>query len=359
MTKLGIWFTQGFGNLFNALADIRSADTQQVFSLLCSHPHPQFVGQASADVYLTEPATKDEKAYLDFVLEVVKKHNVKVIFPSRRQAFFNKHAETLKGLGVTVATVASTRMLNKIDNKGQLYDTLKGKGLALVPLYSKAKTAQELRKAYRALKNAGERVCVKPTRGVYGSGFRVLKESPATMKDLLSESLTMPVADLCKRMRSDSSAEMLVMQYLDGDERSVDCLAINGVLVAGVVRRKSSSGVAPQVIENNPAVMAQVRALVGYLKLNGLFNVQFRDHKGSPYLLEINTRLSGRSYYATAAGVNLPYLAAQVFSGLAGADQLQSPPVQEGLLLGNVSHAVPLGVGEVVSLSVSPAKESC
>lgn len=345
MPKIGIWFTQGYANLFNALNDLRDGDTEGVFKLVCSHSHPQFVASAAADAYLVEPKGASEADYLAFVLATVEQHNIKVIFPSRKQAFFNRHAAQLRELGVRVATVASTATLQRIDNKAKLYASLVDKGIALIPQYFTARTADALGTAYRALKRQGLSVCVKPTHGVYGSGFRFLKDGPATMRDLLSESMTLPVADLRARMRRSPGSELLVMEVLEGDERSVDCLAVDGRLVAAVTRRKSASGVAPQVIEDNPVVMAQVRALTGHLKLNGLFNVQFKDHRGLPYLLEINTRLSGRSYYATAAGANLPHLAALAFSGTVPVDELKAGPLKTGLLLGNASHAVHLGVG--------------
>lgn len=346
MKKIGIWFTEGFSNLYNALTDLRNGDVEGRFTLVCSHSNPQFVAQAAADVYLVEPDTDNAADYLAFVEAAVREHNIRVIFPSRKQSLFNKHAQALRAMGVTVATVASTELLKTVDNKGRLYDQLSGLDIARIPAYQKARTAEGLDRAYSALKRAGYKVCVKPTRGVYGSGFRVLKESRATLADLLGEAPTIQLADLKHRLKSaKTGAELLVMQLLEGDERSVDCLAVEGRLIAAVTRRKSASSVAPQVIEDNEVVVGQVRALVRHLNLNGLFNVQFRDHNGQPYLLEINTRLSGRSYYATHAGVNLPYLGALVFSGVAQVDELKVPPVQDGLLLGNASHAVDLGVG--------------
>lgn len=357
MKHIGIWFTQGYSNLYNALSDIRSADVENKFLLVCSHPHAQFVGKAAADVYVEEPP-KGNADYLDFALNVVRTHNVKVIVPSRNQAFFNTHAAKFRELGATVATVASTRTLRRVDDKAELYDALVSTGLANIPAYQRASTADEVREAHFTLKALGYKTCIKPTRGVYGSGFRVLKETPATLADLLAESATIPLADLCARMKASPGKELLVMQLLEGDERSVDCLAVRGQLVAAVTRRKSASAVAPQVIESNPEVLTQVKALVKHLKLNGLFNVQFRDHKGRPFLLEINTRLSGRSYYATAAGVNLPYLAAQVFSGEVAVDQLAVPEPTAGLLLGNVSAAVDLGAGEPSRSSTLAGRES-
>lgn len=335
--KIGIWFTQGFANLYHALHDIRDADVGKKYSLICSHPNAQFVGFEAADVALVEPEGKEE--FMRFVLEVIKQYSVKVIVPSRRQAWFNKHKTKFARMGVTVLTVAESSMLHKIDNKAHLYRHLSGTGLVNIPLFETFKTCQDFDAAHARLSRKVKTLCVKPDRGVYGSGFRVLKKGKGSMLDLLNESLKLGVEDLRHRLSKDGSHTMLLMEYLDGAERSVDCLASNGELLVGVVRRKSTSSVEAQVVEYYPDLLEQVAQLTRHLKLNGLFNVQFKDLHGEPYLLEINTRLSGRSYYATVAGANLPYLMAEHFGAKVPMQKLDFD-VDYGLRIGNVNSPV-------------------
>lgn len=341
VAKKGIWFPMGFSNLFHALSDIRRADTAGAYSLVCSHPSPQFVGLAAADVALTEPLS--ESAFLAFAVETIRVHSIRVVVPSRRQELFNRHPDLWRQLGVTVLTVASTRNLRRIDQKAALYHYLKPKDIVAIPAFATFKSTAEFDTTYAALKARHETVCIKPAYGVYGSGFRILKDSPDRLADLLSESLYLSVAGLRARLDLDAGATMLVMQYLEGAERSVDCLADKGQLLAGIIRRKHSAKIAGQVIEDNPAMMEQVRALTACLGLNGLFNVQFKDHGGVPYLLEINARMSGRSYYATVAGCNLPYLACERFASGRSLEELQYT-VQHGICIGNVTAPVPVPV---------------
>lgn len=335
--KMGIWFPHGFGNLFHAINDIRAADAEGKYLLVCSHPHSQFVGLEAADVALVEPT--DDAQFLNFAIKAVLEHNIRVIVPSRRQPFFNRHAALWQKLGVRVLTVASSPALARIENKVALYRHLQDLDLVAVPGFGEFTTSPEFDAHYARLKNEFPRLCLKPAYGVYGSGFRILKTKKDNLSDLLSESLTLSVGGLRARLAVDPGASMMLMQYLEGDERSVDCLADNGELLAAVVRRKSGSSVAAQVIEQHPVIEAQVRALTKHLRLNGLFNVQFKDSGGVPFLLEINPRLSGRSYYATVAGCNLPFLAAEHFAAGVPAEKLQFT-VQHGLRIGNVSSAV-------------------
>ena len=338
--RIGVWFTQGFANLYHAMQDIRSADSEGRYALICSHSHGDFVGFERADVSLIEPSVR-ARGFLGFVLDVVARHNVKLIIPSRRQAWFNRHKSVLAARGVTVLTVASTRNLMRIDDKAALYQYLAGKGIANLPQFAVFRGLAEFDAAYSELRAAHAKVCVKPARGVYGSGFRILRSGGASMHDLLTESLQMGVDDLRARVAKDGSNLMMLMQYLEGDERSVDCVAEQGKLIASVIRRKSASSGAPQVIEDNPQVMAQVHALVKHLRLNGLFNIQFKDHAGTPYLLEINTRLSGRAYYATVAGCNLPFLAAERFARNVPCHELNFA-IEHGLRIGNINGPVVL-----------------
>lgn len=344
-----VWFTAGYSNLFHAQNDIRHADTEGQFSLVCSHPHRDFVGFAAADVALQEPEVHGA-AYLSFVRRVIETHGVRVLLPSRKQGLLHKHRRSLAELGCTVATVADAATLKLINNKAALYQHLAGRGIVRIPEFRTATCFEQFEQARSALAAQGKTVCFKPVVGVYGSGFRILKNSRDRIEDILDESAHLSVADIARRAGKRRFPQLLLMEFLEGSERSVDCLAQHGTLIGGVIRRKSPFTGAAQVIEDNPELMAQVAALTKHLGLNGMFNVQFRDSGGVPYLLEINTRLSGRSYYATLAGFNIPFLAAQLFSGQKAADEL-SFTIQHGLRIGNVNSPV--------ILAGTPGPEAC
>ncbi|HMX46288.1 MAG TPA: ATP-grasp domain-containing protein, partial [Candidatus Obscuribacter sp.] len=66
--------------------------------------------------------------------------------------------------------------------------------------------------------------------------------------------------------------------------------------------------------------------IVGKLKLDGVFNVQFKDHNGEPYLLEINSRMSGGLHKAcTATQFPLPYWALRLALGTVSASEIPYP----------------------------------
>src|SRR5262249_51928125 len=114
--------------------------------------------------------------------------------------------------------------------------------------------------------------------------------------------------------------------------------AQNGVLLRCVVRVKAAASEFGQLLEDNPRVEELTRRLAARLRLDGVFNVQFRDSEGVPYLLEVNPRMSGGLHYACLSGVAFPYWAARVALGTATPDDIPRP--QTGLRVGKADRAV-------------------
>ena len=337
MNKKTIWFMHGYANLYHAIADIKQADEKGEFRILCTHLNHSFVGFESADFFEVEPKTNDA-GFIEFCVKMIKKYGVDVIFASNRQTLLNKNRKMFEELGVELVTAAPRGMINTINNKGKLYDLLKGNDVVKIPEFSVFSNVKEFSSAYRKMSEKHDKLCMKPVRGVYGVGFYVLKEKTRHLSNVLSQSQVLSVSAFKKMATKKRFSKMMLMQFLEGKERSVDCVAVNGFLIGGVIRKKIAGNL-PQVIEKNDEIMKQVEWLTKKLKLNGMFNVQFRDSGGEHYLLEINPRLSGRSFYATVAGLNLPYVASLVFSGLVKKENFKFD-IKYGTLIAAVTKAV-------------------
>lgn len=304
---------KGYSNLYHAINDLKSGDKEQQFSVLCSHSNTGFVGFESADFHEIEPRCNDTQ-FLDYCEEMIKKYKVNVIFASNRQVALEKNKARFKALGAEIVTAASHRVIPSINNKAKLYRLLEG-GPVKIPQYAVFNDLVSFNENYKLLKKQNSKLCMKPTEGVYGLGFYVLKDKSDDLKSFLKQEQNVSVHQFRKNIGQSKFKQMVLMQFLEGAERSVDCVAFHGQLIGGTIRKKNPAGL-PQVIEVNEDLMAQVKWIVEKLKLSGMFNVQFKDFNGIPYLLEINPRLSGRSFYSTIAGFNIPLVASQLFSGL-------------------------------------------
>lgn len=316
-----IWFTKGFTNLFHAINDIKK-EIKDV-KVLCSHSHNSFLGFQSADWIEEEPEFKNIEDFLKYTINIIKKYNIKLIFPHHHQEWFNLHKKTFNDLGVVIATVGEKGMVNNINFKHVFYSKIsKIKNIN----YPKAKSFSSIEE-FKNLINSNEfkniSLCMKPSFGVYGSDFLKLRKNTSLSK----------IKSLIQRNK-----RMVLMEFLDGLEYSADCVAFNGKLIGTCIRKKISSN-KPQIIVDNKEIEQQVIQLTKHLKLNGMFNIQFKEKNGVPYILEINPRLSGRSYYATLAGFNIPAIASKLFLNLEKPQNIKYQ-INHGLQIANINSGV-------------------
>ncbi|MBC7502477.1 MAG: ATP-grasp domain-containing protein, partial [Herminiimonas sp.] len=133
---------------------------------------------------------------------------------------------------------------------------------------------------------------------------------------------------------------MLVMEFLNGHEYSVDCVGDHGRLICAIPRKKSMVVGQGQTIDMRDDILESARQLAATYGLNGMFNVQFREGRNGLGLLEINPRMSGGIAMACIAGPNLPYLALTGFDR--GFDNLTIAPIRDGIRVGELARATEL-----------------
>lgn len=318
---MNVWFTKGFNNLYHAIKDLKSEIPD--CKVLCSHTNSLFLGFHSADFNEKEPKFTNKKKFLEYCEQIINKYDIKLIFPHHKQEWFNEHKTFFDNLGVVVATVAPLHGVNTINYKNKFYKKISSiKGIN-APKFSVFNSYDEFSTLKKSEKFKNTHLCIKPSLGVYGSDFYDLKKSLSKKK--------------IEQIISNNK-NMLLMEYLDGFEYSADCVAYYGKIIGFVVRKKIHQDL-PQVIVFNESIIRQVELLTSHLKLNGMFNIQFKELNGEPYVLEINPRLAGRSYYATLAGLNIPAIATKLFLNLEQPDNIQ-PTIKYGTNIINVSYGV-------------------
>jgi carbamoyl-phosphate synthase large subunit len=120
----------------------------------------------------------------------------------------------------------------------------------------------------------------------------------------------------------DPSADILVQEYLPGEEYSVDVLAdVDGHVVASVprVRERVDSGVSVAGRTLHDGELERMGAATAAAAgLTYIANVQFRrDRAGRPALLEVNPRVPGTLPLTVASGVDMPRMALDSLRGRA------------------------------------------
>lgn len=341
-----IWFNKNLSSTVRVIEEFGTAPDAKRFSIICTHPDPHNPVAQIADFFAREPgrSVSDDESYVEFCFQFAREHKVDLFIPGRRQQVLAKQQKRFSDAGITMLLPADSDTLAIIDNKAKLYRHLP-EGLAIIPKFAVVNNFMQFEDSVYQMHDSGKEACFKPTVGIYGMGFHTIAHRRHEAKDdnplarFLAGDTTLIGMDEARFYLSlePSFKELMVMELLPGDERSVDCLALDGDLKAAVCRVKSRREY--QVLEDNPTLIEQVKALTTFLKLNGVFNIQFKDNdKGEHALLEINPRMSGGLPMACLSGVNFLYWAARL---ALEPDSVKSIPTpQTGLRVRDVGKAM-------------------
>jgi carbamoyl-phosphate synthase large subunit len=286
--------------------------------------NPDAVGFHLADRHYVGPRASEER-FIPFALQVCSEQNIDVLFSlvtdeliklSENEAAFFK-----LGTRLCISPVESLKMAI---NKGSLYTELQKAGMA-VPAFRIVNSPRQLKQAIRDLGYPQQPVCFKPTVSDGSRGFHIL-DADLDRFDLLfrqkPNSAYVSETELSRIIRGRKELpELIVMEYLPGEEYSVDVLADRGSVVAAVPRlREATAGgiTIRSIIREERDIIAYAAMTVEKLQLHGNIGVQIRrDRHNQPKIVEINPRMQGTIVHCTAAGINLPDLAVMMAMGAA------------------------------------------
>ena len=285
-----------------------------------------------------EPPLKGDD-YLAWCLDFCQRWDIGIFVPHREAALVSGARERFAAIGTRVLAVASPDVLALLHDKERFYATV-DLPAAAPPETVPFTTAAQFDAGYAALRAKYPKLCVKPSKSVYGLGFAELDEGRNSAQILMAgDQYQIGLEDFRGGLAGlGEFRTMLLMEFLEGLEYSVDCVADQGRLVCAVPRRKLTKPGAGQVIDPQPVILDAVAKLASDHGLNGVFNVQFRESGGRMRLLEINPRMSGGVGMACMAGPILPWLALAGFDR--GYEHLEIPPVQAGIRVGEWQHAI-------------------
>jgi carbamoylphosphate synthase large subunit len=338
-----VWYNKSFSFIYAAIQLIKQQDPRQEFYLLASHTQSHARALLVADEAYIEPSGLTGKVYVEWCLTFCQQHRVDVFVVGKEAQLMAIHEQQFLATGTRLLLVADAKTLVLMEDKAQFAAKLPSE-VATLPETITVTTAHEFQRAYQSLRSRYHRVAVKPAISVFGLGFRLIDEQRSCLQHILKgDEYIISLEELQLAMTKQATfGNLLVMEFLDGDEWSVDCLAEKGQLWVAVQRRKAmkEKGVPSQFIDNNSDIAAMCQRLTQYLNLSGQFNIQFRAGQNGIRLLEINARPSGGMAMACMSGVNLPYMALKGF--IDGYNTLPVPQVKTGIYVGEVSSAIVL-----------------
>lgn len=310
-----IWFNRWFSVAYHYMNMIRNNPDQEAFRCYGTHPDIRHMSLQGCDHAETEPALEGE-AYVEFCLEFCRRHDIDVFIPRLHMFDIAKHVHKFDEIGTKVMVCRDLELLKSLIDKDKFYASIEGKGIVEIPDYRVARTAEQFKNAYEELTAKGHRVCFKPTQAEGGMGFRIIAEQRDPLQEIYSwVTLKTTFEQAYQTFASvESFEDIMVMELLEGDEYSIDCLANSeGKLLTAIPRRKSSGRV--YLLEEIPELLEIAERIASSCRIPYAFNIQVKYNHGIPKLLEINPRMSGGLYITCLSGVNLPYYAVKSVMG--------------------------------------------
>lgn len=302
-----VWFNHWFSTSYR-LIELMKADYKEQIYVIGSNRQIDSVIQKACDEWY-EDFDADKEAYLQYCLDFCIEHKVDVFVPRYRMSDISKYKTRFEAIGVKVMVDAFS-MVSLLEDKAATYNFFQDEEKLHIPEYYIVNNVVQFEEAYQQLKsNQHQQICIKFVHDEGGMSFRKIVEYADRFKRLRTyQGADIVYSELVGILKTEREFDdLMVMPYLSGDEISVDCLDTESGLIA-IPRRKSLAR--HETVVYDKTILSMTKCIMEKTKLQFPCNIQFRLMEDTPYLLEINTRMSGGLQMSClASGVNIPNIA--------------------------------------------------
>lgn len=243
-----------------------------------------------ANTFYVVPSVKDEN-YFDVIQEIIKKENVNILIPvaSHDMDFYVCHKNELNSLNVS-SLILDCDKQKLLSNKRSCYRFLSSIGIKTPAIY----TSQD---------DFDFPIVIKPERSSGSKNTHIIRTK--TEYDFW-----------CQEMH-----EYCLVEYLDGDEFTVDCLFDSNGECLGYnprLRIKTVGGgvvVTKNIYTEDVAEIISILSKLGWIV--GPINFQYKRNKnGEPVIFDFNTRLaSGGLPLTVKSGFDIPRMIIDLLDG--------------------------------------------
>ena len=284
--------------------------------------NPDASGRTLQEPFFLLPKASDP-SFIGAIRQLCQEHQVDVLLPlvTRELEILSAHKQEFLQVGTRII-VSDAEKLHLANDKLQLMQKLHQHGIAVAPFFA-ANTAEEIATCAQALGYPHKKVCIKPALSNGSRGMRILDAQAGSFEAFFEQKPGNTHASLESIMGLFGSRElpaMLVMEYLPGEEYTVDALLDNGEPLMILPRKRTAmnNGISVAgVFENNEEIINYAAQVFRCMQLHGPNGLQVkRGEDGHFYVLEINPRLQGSTTTAMGMGINLPVLAVQQAMGM-------------------------------------------
>ena len=308
-----VWFNHWFSTAYH-LINLMRKDCGETMIVVGSGSNSKAVYRQACDEWYPEQELPDEE-YVTFCMNFCREHSIDVFVPRRGMVAIANHAVDFERLGVKLLLEKNAPIVTLLDDKIQTYRFFAEKMPDIIPQYRLACSVAEFDQACLELKEDGVRLCYKLAVDEGAKSFRVLDDFIEGIEALYAKPGTKVTYHAAHEILShyDFKIPLMVMQYLPGADVSVDCMETDqGRLMIPRFKVGRFSEVKP-----DPEIIDMCQKIMDVLYFDMPANIQFKMNGNRPYLLEINTRMSGGLQLSClATGINVPAIALRKCMGL-------------------------------------------
>ena len=303
-------------NIISMLRDIDKVN--KIVGIDINNDNP---GRFLVDKFYQAPKTRDEK-FIPFMLDLCIKEKVDIILCTstqnsliplkKNERLFNKINVKIPGTNINDLLLAN--------DKGLMLDKVNESGIDC-PNFILPDNV----KHFDSFLNKNKSVIVKPRVSSGSRGFRILKDNyKLTYNDLVGKTDDSSKIVDSKTYRDiidkdGSFSDILMMEYLDGQDYSVYTLAEEGKSLVTIPfkRLKPKDGVSlVSEVDMNKCVIEYVEKIVKLFNLDWVNNIQLKlSPQNKPMIYEINPRLAGSVILTKGAGCDLVKYGLDILSG--------------------------------------------
>ena len=253
-----------------------------------------------------------EENYLKEIEKVLRENKIDILFPTLQDEL-EVYDEIAASLGVKVAKTIAEDYSILLD-KDLLYEYLLNMNCGkYIPKYTAFINTEELTQLLESEYKLHEYKLLKPCSSHGGIGVMIITNHINYLQAMKTRNNKGYIQENdAIELFENINQKYMIMEYLQGEEWSIDVLKQKGSYIAVVPRKRSrvSNGIVIDgQVSQNVKLIEVCKEIVDALNVEGFLNLQFILGKDGEYkLFDLNPRFCGSQVMSYGAGVNFPYL---------------------------------------------------
>jgi len=269
----------------------------------------------TCDKFYSVPNAKSEQSYLEFIQYICNNEKIDLIIPQTtiENELFSKYMKVISLDRINIL-VQNYEIFSILNNKATLYDHISKKlNDDYIPKTCITDRPTGLFDCIEKNFNNSDRFVIKPILSNGSRGMRIIDRNIDTasrfFSDKIDSVINMTMLKTLFKKDLIFKTPLLVMEYLPGDEYSIDCFRRDSVFKRIVTRKRIEikNGITwISEVVYGPKLERICDELLEEYDIKGVVGFQFKqDNEGNFKILECNPRIQGSMIASTLAGCNI------------------------------------------------------